>query len=82
MTIIVGRRFLDRFRETIDNLAQMPGIGSPYPLRGAAVKLRYSPIRKFRKHIVFYRELPDGGIEVVRLLHAAQNVRAILEEET
>jgi plasmid stabilization system protein ParE len=40
--------------------------------------LRYWLIHGFKHHCIFYRPLPDG-IEVVRILHAAQDLESALE---
>ncbi|MBI4604738.1 MAG: type II toxin-antitoxin system RelE/ParE family toxin [Planctomycetes bacterium] len=37
-------------------------------------------MRGFEQHLVFYRPVEDG-IEVVRVLHGARDLRAILGEE-
>jgi len=42
--------------------------------------LRIWPIRGFEKIVIFYRPI-EGGIEVVRVLHGARDVKGILEEE-
>ena len=42
--------------------------------------LRVFPVRGFPKHLIFYRPVADG-IELVRVLHGARDVAAILAEE-
>jgi toxin ParE1/3/4 len=42
--------------------------------------LRVFPVRGFPKHLIFYRQVADG-IELVRVLHGARDVAAILAEE-
>lgn len=38
--------------------------------------MRVWPIRRFPNHLIFYRPI-DGGIEVIRVLHGAQDLDAI-----
>jgi toxin ParE1/3/4 len=37
-------------------------------------------VRRFRNYLIFYRPT-DGGIEVIRVLHAARDISSILAEE-
>ena len=50
---------------------------SPHP-RFAG--LRVWRIQGFPNHLIFYRPI-DGGIEVVRVLHAARDIDRALESE-
>ena len=74
-------RFLENVEATFQSLAEMPGIGSPYAVRNPHLReLRCFPVTGFRNHLVFYRPTPDG-IEVIRVLHGARNIAAILRRE-
>ncbi len=42
--------------------------------------LRMFPVRGFERHVLFYRPTPEG-LELVRMLHDARDLKAILEEE-
>ena len=69
-------RFLQATHRGFEMLADMPGIGreritSDPGLRG----LRSWPIRGFRNFIAFYRPI-EGGIEVLRVMHGARDLRA------
>jgi toxin ParE1/3/4 len=76
-----ARRFRVQAEATFERLAKSPGIGARYaPDDPAYAELRFFPISKFSKYLVFYRALPDG-IEVVRVLHGARDIGAILAEE-
>jgi toxin ParE1/3/4 len=80
-----GLRVADRFfaeaEATFTRLASMPGIGTRYePDEPLYAGLRYFPVSRFRVYLVFYRPLP-GGIEVLRVLHGARDIHAILAEE-
>ena len=62
-------------------MSVMPGMGTDYDLdHPALADLRFIPISRFRMYLVFYRPVP-GGIEVLRLLHSARDIAAILAEE-
>jgi toxin ParE1/3/4 len=74
-------RFLDAAEATIRQLAASPGIGARYdPEHPALAELRFFPITRFKNDLVFYRPLADG-IEVLRVLHGAQDIQSILAEE-
>lgn len=74
-------RFLDAVEQTFGALAVMPGLGGIYPLAISSLQgLRHFGVRGFQKVVVFY--LPrENGIEVVRVLHGARDLAAILEAE-
>ncbi len=77
----VAQRFFAQTEATLARLAGMPGIGTPYEHdHPALIGLRFCPISRFRNHIVFYRPVADG-IEIVRVLHGARDIHAILAEE-
>jgi toxin ParE1/3/4 len=74
-------RFLGAAEATIRRLAGSPGIGTRYdPDHPALADLRFFPISGFKNDLVFYRSLADG-IEVLRVLHGAQDIHRILAEE-
>jgi toxin ParE1/3/4 len=74
-------RFLRAADTTFAQLAGMPGIGTRYePHEPLFAGLRYFPIARHRKHLVFYRPITDG-IEVLRVLHGARDIHNILTEE-
>ncbi|MFY9343462.1 MAG: type II toxin-antitoxin system RelE/ParE family toxin [Planctomycetota bacterium] len=78
-SVQVALRFLDRAEETFALLAQHPGFGR----RRAFVRpdlegLRSFRVKDFENYLVFY--LPrESGIEVVRVLHGAQDLEALFE---
>lgn len=77
----VAQRFFAQSEATFARLAGMPGIGTRYEHYHAALAgLRFFPISRFRKYLVFYRSVADG-IEVVRVLHGARDIHIILAEE-
>lgn len=70
-------RFLDKVYETMKRLASMPSLGSPCEFHSPAyANLRTWPVRKFKKHIIFFQPFTDG-IEVIRVLHGARDYPAL-----
>ncbi len=76
-----ARRFLLAAEATFQALARMPRIGAPYEVANPRLKgLRCARVRRFRNYLIFYLPI-DGGIDVIRVLHAARDIGAIMEEE-
>ena len=76
-----ANRFRQAAETTIAALARTPGIGEPYPVANPRLAgLRCARVRRFKNHFISYRPIP-GGIDVIRVLHAARDVRDILEAE-
>jgi len=74
-------RFFDAVRETFAKLAQMSGMGRPYPVTNARLEgLRKWSVKGFEKHLIFYLSF-DDYIEIVRILHAARDIEAIWEQQ-
>ncbi len=82
----IGERSLEaavRFRLAVEAtfaaLARMPNTGALFEVENARlIGLRCTCVKRFRNHMIFYRPI-DHGIEVIRILHAARDVAAILE---
>jgi toxin ParE1/3/4 len=75
-----AERFLKVAADSIERLADMPGIGrvweSPLPhLAGVRV---YPMPSGFRSYLIFYRLL-DGGIELLALIHGSRDLAAVLD---
>jgi toxin ParE1/3/4 len=62
-------RFVRRLEVACQRLADMPGMGRAWPNLGPNV--RKFP---FGEYLIYYRP-SDGGIEVVRVLHGARDIR-------
>jgi toxin ParE1/3/4 len=74
-----ARRFRLAAEATFLALARMPGTGAPYEVANPRLRgLRSAAVRRFRNYVIFYLPVP-GGIDVIRVLHAARNTKAILE---
>ena len=75
-------RFLDAVERAFEILADMPEMGNLRQFRhDRLLGIRMWPIHGFERHLVFYRPV-DDGIEVIRVLYGAQDIAAILEDET
>jgi toxin ParE1/3/4 len=74
-------RFLRAADSTIAMLAGMPGLGTRYePDEPIYDGIRFFPISGHRRYLVFYRAAVNG-IEVLRVLHGARDIRGIPAEE-
>jgi toxin ParE1/3/4 len=69
----------DRLLDSIDRrcslLAENPNMGRARP--DIAPELRYSPVGSY---LILYRGISEG-VEIVRVLHGARNLRAIFHAE-
>ena len=68
-------RLLDEIEEKFSLLAGQPLLGRARP--DIAQELRYLPVRRY---LILYRKITDG-IEVVRVVHGARDVRALMFDE-
>jgi toxin ParE1/3/4 len=77
-----AERFLKVAQASFELLAEMPGIGRTFDTSNPRLAgLRVYPLPEgFRNYLVFYRRI-DDGIEVIRVLHGARDVEAILRRE-
>ena len=74
-------RFRSAVADALNNIVFMPGAGSPRKVRNPALPgLRMCAVPNFRNYLLFYIT-PAGNVEVIRLLHGAQDVNNILEAE-
>jgi toxin ParE1/3/4 len=56
-------------------------MGTRYDAENSAfADIRFFPISRFKKYLVFYLPIAHG-IEVVRVLHGARDIHGILAEE-
>ncbi|MBI4718911.1 MAG: type II toxin-antitoxin system RelE/ParE family toxin [Planctomycetes bacterium] len=72
-------RFLEAAQGAFEELLATPLLGSTYACQsGRLVDLRRWRIPGFERTLVFYRII-DHGIEVVRVLHGARDISALLD---
>ncbi len=75
-----AERFVRAVTDSQEMLSQRPGIGSPRILGGARLKgLRMHPVQGFKRWLIFYIER-RGAIEILRVLHGARDLEALLGE--
>jgi toxin ParE1/3/4 len=75
-------RFLQAADASYERLAAMPELGERQEFRNERLAgLRVWQIRGFENYLIFYRPV-ESGIEVVRVLHAARDIAAILEDQS
>jgi toxin ParE1/3/4 len=75
-----AERFLVAAEETFQLLGRMPGMGKLCRFSNPQLLgIRQYPIKGFKNYLIFYRGT-DSEVEVLRVLHGAQNLEAILDE--
>jgi toxin ParE1/3/4 len=76
-----GVRFLRAADATFEQLAAMPELGQRQDFGGdRLVGVRAWQIRGFENYLVFYRPI-QGGVEIIRVLHAARDVPTVFEDQ-
>ena len=69
-----------QLRLSFEQLSRMPQLGRIVRKIKTIEKLRMWLSPAFRNYLILYRELPDG-VEIVRVLHGARDIKRILENE-
>ena len=79
-----ARRFSDGLNETLETLVTFPNMGSPRKLANVSIReLRMLPIKDFKMYLIWYHSLAsDDGVEVLRVLHHAQDAATLLAEDS
>ena len=55
--------------KTFQNIAFMPGMGTPYKSKRSGLKgIRFHPVQNYPVYLIYYRKI-ESGIEIVRVLH-------------
>ena len=71
-------RFVESVFATFNDLAEMPGKGSPKRLRSNRLTgVRSWLVPGFRNHLILYRELNEA-IEILAVTHGSRRLRALL----
>jgi toxin ParE1/3/4 len=72
--------FFDAARQTFNQLAKNPGIGTIYEVSKPELQgLRKWRVKRFDKYMIFYR-CSEDLIEIIRILYAGRDILAILED--
>lgn len=78
----VAARFLEAVQETIRQLCERPGIGSPRTFSNPALDgLRSWPVHGFPAIRVYYL-IAGKTLRIVRVLHGKRDVFSLLEDES
>jgi toxin ParE1/3/4 len=73
-------RFLAAAEASFQRLAAMPELGERLEFEHKElIGLRAWQVRGFENYVIFYRPV-EHGVEIVRVLHAARDIAAILED--
>lgn len=74
-------RFVDAIENSLATLADMPEMGAPRDFNNVVLLgIRMWPVKGFEKHLIFYRPV-EGGIEVIRVLHAARDLESLMNQD-
>jgi toxin ParE1/3/4 len=74
-------RFFDAVRQTLADLARMPGKGKFYHHSSkTGVRLHQWQVKGFRAYLIFY-QIHTDEIDIVRILPASRNIDQILKDE-
>lgn len=73
-------RFLESVESTLERLAEFPSSGSFFRLEVPGLaNLRFTRVRAFPNHIIFYIE-HKAAVEIIRILHGARDIEAELRK--
>ena len=76
-----AERFLDAAQAALQLLASTPELGTLCEFRSPeALGIRMWSIHGFDSYVVFYR-LVNDGVDVVRVIHGARDMEAILSDD-
>jgi len=73
-----ARRFGAEFTQAVERVGTFPGTG--HPLLGddrAILGMRVSS--RFNRYILIYKQTEEGAVHVLRVVHGARDIQAILE---
>jgi toxin ParE1/3/4 len=72
-------RFYRSPEQTFRLLASQPKIGKVAACRSPFLAgMKMFPLKRFSKHLVFYRLL-ESGIEIIRVLHGGHDIESLFE---
>jgi toxin ParE1/3/4 len=77
--LATAERFFSQLLGSFEALAGMPKMGAPCGFRKPATRrLRRWPVKDFENWLIFYQPR-RYGVEIVRVIHAARNIKALLD---
>lgn len=75
-------RFIEAVERAFERLAQNPKLGPLQDFDHPALRtVRRWPIPAFSTYLIFY-QITDEGVRVLRVLHGARDIPALLEPDT
>ena len=75
----LAHRFVDAMHETAARLAEASDLGIRYDsVEARLTDMLAWKVKGFPNHLIFYRAATDG-IEIVRVLHGARDIRALFK---
>lgn len=75
----IAIRFTNAVEESIELIKRAPQIGTLQKIRGhKGIRMRF--VQDFPKILIFYNESPDA-IEIVRVIHSAQDFRRVFRKK-
>jgi plasmid stabilization system protein ParE len=77
-SIDAADRFVEALFPALEELAQMPGKGSPKHFNSPKLEgIRSWSVPRFRQFLILYRSITDG-IEVLAITHGSRDLRTFL----
>ena len=77
---VAADKVYEAAEQTFATLASMPAMGTLYqPKRRRLEGIRFFPVTHFQKYIIYYRVI-QGGIEIIRVVHAHMERQKRLEQ--
>jgi toxin ParE1/3/4 len=74
-------KFLVAAEKTFQQLGKMPGMGKSCNFYNPNLMgIRQQAIKGFKKYLIFYRT-SDFDVEIIRVIHSARDIEAILEDD-
>ena len=78
----VSDRYLAAVNSAFEQVARMPDIGAPRDYLNPRVgNLRMWPVPQFRNYLIFNSTTIEA-VEIIRILHGAQDVEVFIAEES
>jgi toxin ParE1/3/4 len=76
-SLVVAERFARALQDTLERIADMPGVGSPFQFEDVQLAgVRTWLVRGFRSHVIYYRA-DEERLDVIHVLHGAQNAESL-----
>ena len=76
VSVNLANRFLKAAEATLLELEFMPGMGGIYIKRDGIRRIR---IKGFKNHILYYKQLTEDTIELVRVIHGSRHNKRFKE---